>query len=61
MKLKFWDKVFNSDNTVKACGRDTCRQLIVEANTKEPGVKHGDVQSGYMNIESLIKLHEKED
>ena len=48
-------------NTVKACGRDTCRQLIVEANTKEPGVKHGDVQLGYMNIESLIKLHEKED
>lgn len=61
MKLKFYDKVFNKDGSVKNCGRDTCRQLIVEANIAEPGVRHGDVETGYMYIDLIQNLHNRED
>lgn len=61
MGLKFenYSKVFNSDNTIKLCGREACKVLIEEANTLEPNISHGNLETGYMNIEKIQRLYSR--
>lgn len=57
--MEYYNKVFNSDGTIKVCGRDLCKKLIAEADRLEPGISHGNLENGYMNIESIQRLHER--
>lgn len=57
MDMQNFNKVFNSDGTVKLCGRENCKKLIKEADTLEPGIQHGNIESGYMDIKSIKRLY----
>lgn len=52
-------KVFTDDNKVKACGRDECRKLIEVAKEVDSKTYYGDIYTGLMNIDNMIKLHER--
>ncbi|MBR1454839.1 MAG: hypothetical protein IJ593_09410 [Lachnospiraceae bacterium] len=49
-------EVFTDDNTVKACGREKCKQLIAECNRIKPGTDFGNIETGYMNVVNIIRL-----
>lgn len=54
-----YKKVFTDDNKVKACGRDECKKLIELAKEVDSKTYYGDIYTGLMNIDNMIKLHEK--
>lgn len=54
-----YKKVFTDDNTVKTCGRDECRKLIEVAKEIDSKTYYGDTYTGLMNIDNMIKLHER--
>lgn len=56
---EIYSDVFDSDSQIKLCRRDSTRPLIVLANILEPGVNHGDVETGIMDIESIQTLYAK--
>ena len=54
-----YKRVFNDDNTIKACGRDACRDLIIYMEQLSGGrVKVGDSETGMMNISKLQTTYE---
>ena len=54
-----YKKVFTDDNKVKACGRDECKKLIELAKEIDSKTYYGDIYTGLMNIDNMIKLHER--
>lgn len=54
-----YKKVFTDDNKVKACGRDECKKLIELAKEVDSKTYYGDIYTGLMNIDNMIKLHER--
>ena len=56
--LNLYSNVFTNDS-VNNCGREMCRKLIKKANELEPEINHGDLKTGFMNIESIKNLKEK--
>lgn len=54
-----YKKVFTDDNKVKACGRDECKKLIELAKEIDSKTYYGDIYNGLMNIDNMIKLHER--
>lgn len=50
-----YNEVFNSDGSVKPCGRDVCKFLISYLSDKYPDVDFGNTDTGYMNIENIKK------
>lgn len=54
-----YDKVFDSSGKDKNCGREQCRELIRLANTLEPGTSHGDLQTAFMKVDSIVALNSK--
>ena len=54
-----YKKVFTDDNKVKACGRDECRKLIEVAKEVDSKTYYGDIYTGLMNIDNMIKLDER--
>ncbi len=54
-----YKKVFTDDNKVKTCGRDECRKLIEVAKEVDSKKYYGDIYTGLMNIDNMIKLHER--
>lgn len=54
-----YNSVFDTEENIKACGRETCRELIRVANKLEPGVVHGELQTGFMDSKTIIRLHNK--
>lgn len=53
-----YDVVFDESGDVKLCGRNACRDLIFAAAAISPNQNFGDVNSGYMNVENIKKLHD---
>lgn len=54
-----YKKVFTDDNKVKACGRDECKKLIELAKEVDSKTYYGNIYTGLMNIDNMIKLHER--
>ena len=54
-----YKKVFTDDYKVKACGRDECKKLVELAKEVDSKTYYGDIYTGLMNIDNMIKLHER--
>lgn len=54
-----YNEVFNKNNEVKACGREKCKNLIKLASTIKPNIDFGDENTGFMNIDNMIKLRKE--
>lgn len=54
-----YPQVFDENNNVKVCGRELCKRLINMANLLEEGRSHGDLRDGFMDVQSIIELHNK--
>lgn len=62
MKEQFLEKykmVFNEDNSVKACGRTKCIELIQCAKKLNSDLDFGSIETGIMNVDNLILLKTK--
>lgn len=55
--IKQFNEVFNSDYTVKPCGRNDCVKLIQLANQLKPGRVYGNPNTGFMHTDNLIALY----
>jgi len=59
-KLKvLYSRVFNSNGEIKACGRYTCRDLIMHCDELEPSISHGDIVTGFMRVSSIKDLYNR--
>lgn len=52
---ELYNKVFDSDGSVRLCGRETCKKLIEACSNAYPNVNFGDLESGCMNIDNIKK------
>ena len=57
--LKLFDEVFAANGTIRMCGRDKCEEIIAIANELEPGISHGNLNTGFVNAKALHSLKEK--
>jgi len=53
---KAYDKVFDAQGNVCACGRKACIALIEECEKIKPDTYFGDSKTGQMNIEAIKQL-----
>lgn len=53
-----FDRVFNKDFSIKSCGRDETRLLIKICNQIESSTDFGNVDTGFMNIDNILKLYQ---
>lgn len=54
--IKQYHIVFNSDGSVKTCGRKECIKLITLAEQIMPDT-YGDINTGFMNTVNIQKLY----
>ncbi len=52
-------KVFTDNNTVKACGREECKKIIEIAKEIDNERYYGSIETGLMNTDNIVKLHER--
>ena len=52
---ELYNKVFDSDGSVRLCGRETCKKLIEACSNAYPNVNFGDLESGCMYIDNIKK------
>lgn len=52
------DEVFNPDGSMKACGREKCKELIDEANRLFPDENWGD-EFNRINVSAMLELRDK--
>ena len=57
--LEQFNKVFDNNNQIKLCGRLECIKLITIANNIETNVNHGNVNTGIINIDNMLKLRDR--
>lgn len=50
---EIYSQVFGANGNVLACGREKCKMLIEACNMLEPGVKHGNENEGFMDVETI--------
>lgn len=48
--------VYNDDFSVKACGRDTCKELINYLNSIYPDVNFGNPTTGYLFTPNVVTV-----
>lgn len=53
---RLYSEVFDKEGEIKACGRDTCYDLIKVADEIETDVSHGNLESCTMEVETIHKL-----
>lgn len=51
--LKQYKVVFNDDGTVKNCGREECKKLIIMLNKTFLNKKFGNEDTGFMNVSNI--------
>ena len=51
-----YERAFDDEGNVKACGREVCQELILLSNQIETNVNHGNAYTGMMNVEAIKKL-----
>lgn len=54
-----WE-VFNENFTVKACGRDKCKDLIRHLNLVYPAVNFGNIETGYLFVPNIVSVVNRE-
>lgn len=58
-----YNKVFDKNNNITACGRETCKKLITAANTvkgyKPDDTTYGDISSGVLKIDNVKSLYDE--
>ena len=57
--LNLFCEVFDENNNVRNCGRTKSKELIELANSLEPEVSHGNLETGFMKTKEIISLKEK--
>ena len=57
--LQQYNKVFDANGQVKACGRQECMNLINMCKMEEPYEDFGNPLTGMMNVENIKKFREK--
>ena len=51
--LKQVDIVFNDKEEVNLCGRENCIKLMEMLEKEFPGMKFGNTETGFMNLENM--------
>ena len=54
-----YNKVFDEQGNVKACGREACMDLINMCKVQEPSTDFGNPLTGMMNVENIQKFRKK--
>lgn len=54
-----YNKVFDSEGNVRACGREACIDLINMCKVEDPLTDYGNPISGMMNVENIQKFGKK--
>lgn len=57
--IEQFNKVFDSNNQIKLCGRLECIKLITIADNIENNINHGNVNNGIINIDNMLRLRDK--
>lgn len=55
-----YNKVFDAQGNVRACGREACIALIEECQKIESYIYFGDVKTGRMQVEAIKQLVQSE-
>ncbi len=53
---RLFDDVFDDALKIKPCGRQACIALILEAQKLDSHTDFGDVDTGFMNVDNILKL-----
>jgi len=59
MKEKFfkqYNKVFNKDGSMKLCGREECKKLMLICGRIKPNVDFGVINAGFLNTAAIKEL-----
>lgn len=56
--LEKYSEVFDSEGQVKLCGRQACKELIVEAQKLDKSTDFGSIEDGLMNVKNIKSLYE---
>ena len=51
--LELYGEVFYPDGTIKLCGRDKCRSLMIACSDLSGGEKFGDIKTGIMDVDKI--------
>ena len=57
--LNLYGKVFDDTGAVKLCGREACKDLIMEMNKHYPYINFGDIKTGIMRIDIIKEYVDK--
>lgn len=57
--FKLYTDVFNTDGSVKVCGREKCKTLIKYLSNLVPGIGFGNRETGFMCISNVQKYTKK--
>lgn len=55
---KLYDEVFTENDMIKNCGRDKTSALIACCNKISSNSDFGSIDSGFLNVENIIRLHQ---
>lgn len=55
--IREFNLVFNTDFTIKKCGRQYCINLIETAKLIDPNQDFGNSKTGFMNKDNMIALY----
>ena len=54
-----YNKVFDEQGHIKACGREACKDLINMCKVEEPLTDFGNPMTGIMNIDNIKNFGKK--
>ena len=57
--LNLYNEVFDSDDKIKACGREKCKKLIKYCKKIDNYTFYGDLDTGRMDVDNIQKLKTK--
>ena len=57
--LQHYITVFDGKGAIKACGREATKRLIEAADQLEPGIRHGNAETGVMDVGRIQALARK--
>ena len=58
--LEKYNAVFNSDGTIKCCGREACKELIRACESaSEEKINFGNADTGMMNVKNIQEFVKK--
>lgn len=55
--LDLFGEVLTPDGMVRNCGREKCKELILAAKKLAPEFDYGNLETGFLNVETLFYLY----